>query len=267
MEVYIEDAILQNLFVDYMILSISEFAINKHSKWYKLFFVALFGAIFAVVLSLFQIKIEFLIPIKIFLAIIIALLMVKEENIKKYLLFIFVFLSITFIMGGGIVAFQNLFDKNLSGLETTFILFVLYLILKNIFKQFYVKKKIDSFYYDLVLSSDDKKCKITAYLDSGNLLIDEQTGLSILVIDFATFEKLYQNKISVIDFLQQKLDKKINGKYIEYKTVGGKAKMFVCKIDNVALSTGKNFNVLIGVGKGVCNEDYQGLLSPLAINL
>lgn len=265
MQVYIEDAILQNLVINYMLLSISDLAINEKPSKIKLFLVALFGALFAVVISLFQISLAFLIPIKILCAIMITLFMSKGNNIKNFLLFFLVFLSMTFVMGGGVVSLQNLFEKNLSGLSIVFIIFGLYIILKNIFKQFYLKQKLSKFYYDINLSKGDNFCKIKAYLDSGNLLVDAKTGLSILIVNYSTLEKLYRDKITVVDYLQQNLDKKLEGRYIECKTIGGVSKVFVCKIDKVVMSSGEKIDVMIGVGKGLNNKNYQGLLSPLAI--
>ncbi len=265
MQVYIEDALLQNLIINYMLLSISNFAINEKSNKWKLLGVALFGSIFAIILSLFQLETAFLLPIKILCAIMITIFMVKGNNLKKYLLFFFVFLSMTFVMAGGIVAIQNLLCSNLSAISIVSIIFGIYIILKNIFRQFYLKQKINKFYYNVDLLEGDNQCKIKAYLDSGNLLVDNKTGLSILIVDYAILEKLYRNKVTIVDFLQHKLDKKVDGRYIEYKTVGGKALMFVCKIDKVNLSTGKTIDVMIGVGHNLNNKEYQGLLSPLAI--
>ncbi len=265
MQVYIEDAVLQNLIINYMLLSISNFAINEKSKWYKLLLVSIFGACFAFMLSFFKIKMEFLIPIKILCAVLITLFMTKGDNIKKYLLFFFVFLSSTFVMGGCVGALENLLQKKLSALSITIIIAFFYIILKNIIRQFYIKRKVDKFYYSIDLLKDGEQCKIKAYLDSGNLLQDEKTGLPILIVNYATLEKLYRNKITVVDYLQQKLDKKLGGRYIDYETVGGKSKMFVCKIDQVIMSTGEKIEVMIGVGNGFNGKDYQALLSPLAI--
>ena len=265
MQVYIEDAFLQNLIINYLLLSISNFAIKEKSLWYKLLGVSSFGSFFVIFVSLFQIKTSFLIPIKILCGVIITLLMVKGNNLKKYLLFFFVFLSMTFVMGGGIVALQNLFGKNFNKLFITIIVLVFYIILKNIFRQFYFKKNIDKFYYDIDLIKENNFCKIKAYLDSGNLLVDKETNLPILIVNYSILEKLYCDKITIIDFLQQRLDKKLNGKYIEYKTISGQAKMFVCKLDKVLLSSGKQIDVLLGVGKNLGDKDYQGLLSPLAL--
>ena len=114
MQVYIEDAVLQNLIINYMLLSISNFAINEKSKWYKLLLVSIFGACFAFMLSFFKIKMEFLIPIKILCAVLITLFMTKGDNIKKYLLFFFVFLSSTFVMGGCVGALENLLQKKIK---------------------------------------------------------------------------------------------------------------------------------------------------------
>ena len=113
-----------------------------------------------------------------------------------------------------------------------------------------------------------EKCNIKAYLDSGNLLQDDETGLSILVLNFTTFNKLFSKNATIIDYLKSQLDKKINGKYILYQTVNNSSKMFVCQIDKVfKIENNKReeLHLLIGLSTNFQGKDYDALISPLAL--
>lgn len=268
MEIYIEDAILQNVIINFMLLEISQKAILQKCRKLKTFFVSILGACFAVGLTFFQFSTFLTFAIKMICGILMTVIMIKNFKLKQFLLFYFVFLSSTFIMGGLCMALQNLFQNKLSGVVIVLAIFVFYIILKNLLKQFYVKKKLNNFYYKLQLILSDKKVNIKAYLDSGNLLQDKSTGCPILIIDYKTFEQLFGEKISIIDYLQNRLDKKLKGKYLNYQTVNGQSKMFVCSIDKVILKTNNNIeelNVMLGLTSNFDTSfDCQGLLSPLA---
>lgn len=270
MEIYIEDAILQNVIINYTLLSISEKMILQKGKFMRTFFVSFFGSMIAVLITFFNMPNIIQIIIKILSGLIMCLILIDKVVFKKFLLLFFVFLSFTFLMGGLIIAFENLFNVTINGLICALIIFVFYIILKAIIKEFYKKKQLNNFYFNLKLENHGKNFDVRAYLDSGNLLQDEETGLSILIINFETFSKLFGDKVTVMDFLQKKLDKKIKGRYISFSTVSGESKMFVCNIDKVCtLEKNKNekqINVLLGITNNYFkNKDCEALLSPLAL--
>ena len=270
MEIYIEDAILQNLIINYTLLSISEKTILQKQKILRTIGVSIVGTLFAVALTFFNIPSIFQIIIKILSGLIMCLMLIDKVVLKKLAFLFFVFLSFTFLMGGLIIAFENLFTISINGLISALIIFGFYIILKSIVKQIYRKKHLNNFYFDIKLENSGKNFDIKAYLDSGNLLQDDETGLPILIINFETFTKLFGDKITVMDFLQKKLDQKIKGRYISFSTVGGEAKMFVCNIDKVStLEKNKQerpINVLLGITNNYFkNKECEALLSPLAL--
>ena len=54
MEIYIEDAILQNVIINYTLLSISEKMILQKGKFMRTFFVSFFGSMIAVLIIFFN---------------------------------------------------------------------------------------------------------------------------------------------------------------------------------------------------------------------
>ena len=268
MEIYIEDAILQNFIINYVLLSISCCMCMQRSSKLRKTITSFFGCTFAIILTFFQFSSVIDIVIKILCGALMCAFAISKFEYKKYLLFTFTFLSFTFLMGGMIIAFEYLFNIEINGLICAMIIFVFYLILKSLIKFFYYKRQINHFYYKLSLENQGKNFKITAYLDSGNLIRDDETGLPILIINFETFEKIF-NKVTIMDYLQKRLDKKLNGRYISVSTINGNGQIFVCSIDKIVAienNHSKQIHVLLGLSNNMFRDkDYDALLSPLAL--
>ena len=270
MEIYIEDALVQNFMLLYFSLSCSK-GISKENKhlWLEIL-SCIVGSIFILFFAVIELDdfLSFLVNITVI--ILILLLSLGKDKPNNFLLYIFTFVFSKYLYIGIGIAFSKLFEWKLQGNLLMGLLFVCFTIFKKLIKQFYKKQKLNNFYYNLNLNVMGKKYDITVYLDSGNLLQDEETGLSILVLDLNTFLKIFEDRISVIDILQKRLDKKINGKYITCQTTNGNGKMFVCEIDGIFSkenkSANKRLHALVGFGNfGFQKKDCQGLLSPLAL--
>ncbi len=270
MEIYIEDALLQNFLLLLFSLSISK-QISKENKhpWLDIL-SCLFGSVFVIFFALLQLNTFLTIVANFTIILFVSLLSLGKDKPKNLTLYIlsFVFSKYLFIGIGDMLS--KLFEWKISGNLLVGIFFICFIFSKKFVKQIYKKQKLNNFYYNLKLSVMGKDYNITAYLDSGNLLQDDDTGLSILVLDLDTFLKIFEDKISIVDILQRKLDRKINGKYITCQTAHGVGKLFVCEIDGIfsreKKSGEKKLHALVGLGNfGFEKKDCQGLLSPLAL--
>lgn len=271
MEIYIEDAIFQNLIINYLLLRLSENALLQKVKKIRIILASVIGTILTILINFYTLYSLINVCIKILIALIMTFICVERFIFKKISLFFAILLSSTFLMGGFCLGIENLFNISMNGFLTILMTFIYYKLLNNVLIQFYTKRKINHFYYNLKLKNKGKEFKIKAYLDSGNLLQDDETGLSILVVDYNTFNSLFENKVTLMDLLQNKIDKKIKGKYITCSTVGGKSNLFVCEIDKVValdernLEKNKEIHVLVGVGmQSFKNKECSALISPLA---
>lgn len=282
MIVYIEDAIIDNLVINFIILSLTIFSLREKNKIIKTLFSAFVGCLFAVLLTFFNLPLTYTIIIKILTGLIMCCIVIHKFTLKKWLLFFTVFLSFTFLMGGFCFFIIFLFGGKIYSVEKMqydlpvslgFIFALLgiyiYLLIKAI-KIFYKKQKLEKFNYKLLIKANNKKIKINAYLDSGNLLQDNLTGLPVVIVNFNIILNLFDKEISLIDFLTEKLNHKIKGRYIDIGTVTGKSKMFVFRPTqaNIIDPAGqvKNINVLIGISSlNAGNRNFEALLSPLAI--
>ena len=211
-----------------------------------------------------------------------CVLSIEKFSFKTLTLFFIVFVSFTFLMGGfcffiiylfggQVYSLQNM-NYNLPvslGVIFAFLGIYIYLLIKAI-QIFYKKQKLSSFCYNLILTINKTKLKIKAYLDSGNLLQDSSTGLPIIIISFNTLNKFFKPSISIIDFLTNRLDNNIKGRYINVCTVNSKGKMFVFEAEEVLIKKEKGqaqkINALIGVSSiNIKGENFEALLNPLVV--
>ena len=140
----------------------------------------------------------------------------------------------------------------------------------KVIQVFYKKQKIDCFHYQIEINCNNKSVKLKAYLDTGNLIQDNSTGLPIVIVNFYTLSKFFCKEISVMDFLTCRLHHKIKGKYISVNSVNSNNKMFVFEPTFVKLKEKngqvKYLKVLIGVSlANFKTNSFEALLTPLAI--
>ena len=281
MQVYIEDAIFDTTVINYVLLYLTFFSLRQKTNWKKFLASALIGTALSLVLTFVKMPLFLSVIAKILTALIMLTIASNKINFKSFCVLFLVFISFTFLLGGfcffiiyllgGEVYSLSKMSYNLPislGLITILIsIYVFFLI--NVVKIFYKKQKIDCFYYNLNLTANNKTKKIKAYLDSGNLLQDPESGQSILVLGLNNFLEIFKDKITVVDYLNAKLDAKIAGKYISFSSVGVSRKMFVFKPNNVELienNSKKNLSVLVGVGTNNFDKNnFDALLSPLSM--
>lgn len=282
MVVYIEDAILDNLVINSIILFLSLFSLRQKIKVLKVITASMLGCVASIVLTFFTLPLFAVLIIKFLLGLIMCSIVIQKFSFKLLSLFYVVFLSFTFLMGGFCFFIIYLFGgevyniANMSynlpislGVIFIFLALYVYLLIQAI-KVFYKKQKLSSFYYDVFIHINNKKVKIKAYLDSGNLLQDSLTGLPILIVNFNTFNKIFNGKVNVFNFLKNTLNETIKGRYINVSTISSNGKMFVVEPMRVEIKQAdkplKQINVLIGVSSNTTKSgQFEALLSPLAL--
>ena len=282
MQVYIEDAIFDTTIINFVILYLTLFSLRQKVSWLKTIMASLVGTIFSLALTFVTLPLILTIVAKIITGLVMIALSTQKLDIKSYIVMFLVFISFTFLMGGfcffiiyllgGEVYSLSKMSYNLPislGLITFLIAIYVYFLI-NVVKIFYKKQKIDCFYYNVNLTANNKTKKIKAYLDSGNLLQDPNTGQSILVLSLNNFLELFKDKINIVDCLNSKLDKKINGKYINFSSVSLNQKMFVFEPNKVEILKSNNskqsISVLVGVSSNnFSKNNFDALLSPLSI--
>ncbi|MGN0798211.1 MAG: sigma-E processing peptidase SpoIIGA [Christensenellales bacterium] len=270
MEIFIEDCLLQNFLLLYFALSSAKCITKEKKQTIFDLFSCVVGSVFIVFFAVIKTTGILNLIAGLAITILVCFLSLGKDKANNLILYISIFIMFKYLYIGIGEGLSRLFEWKISGNLLVAVLFVCFVWCKKAISQFYKKRKLNHFYYNLRLVVMGKGYDITAYLDSGNLLQDNATGLPILVLDLDTFLKIFEDKISVVDILQKRLDSKLSGKYISCQTTHGMGKMFVCEIDGIyskeSKMANKELHALVGFGNfGFAKKDCQGLLSPLAL--
>lgn len=256
MQVYVEDIILDNLIIDFIILLITAKLLKINFKWYFLLFSAIFSAVFTVLNLYINLQGIVLFVYKILMSVAMVAIAFKSVSIKKYLLNYFTFLLITFLMGGGcfLICFSfgtvTVQNANISyelalpmGIVIGVLAILSYLIFK-IFNAIKAKAKISNFEFDALICNNNLQVRTKAFLDSGNTLTDPITNKPITIIDYSCFKKFYK-QIPLHQILLKKMPQELkNAHYISVGSVGKKTSMLIFTMENFKIYQ-KNNDFLI----------------------
>ena len=266
MVVYVEQVVIDNLIINYILLMLVSLCLKEKTKKSKLVFASMTGTVFAVVFPLFNVGGLLLIILKILLGLVIIMIAFTYITMKKYLLEFFVFVFLTAIFGGVCFAFLISIDPEIQLQNGTFVysvniplgIFVLLIafISKLIFDISGVldcKMQTRKLEYDMIITKDKKILRIKAFLDTGNLLTEN--GKPVIIINFNTFKKLFD--MSTEKFL--KGDYSIYGsRYLQVDMATKKDRILVFNVDNVMIKTKEDnktiYNAVLGLSTSALKE-------------
>lgn len=267
MSVYIEYAFIDNIIINYILIETSIKLAHVKSSFIFRFFSALLGTLVALTIPLFSIKELYLIVIKISLAFLMVYVCGKYENFKRYFLTVFLFIILTFLSGGFIIAifyfldidYQKYFILNYDSVLpigiSVLLIYALSLSLLRLGKLLVKERNFRPFLRNCILVINKKKFKIKGFIDSGNSLYDVRSSLPVVVCSKSLYEKLKGAG------LKKSISK------MAFDTVSGSSEMQLFIIDELLIYNGVTVNifnnVLLGVSKfGFLSPDYELLLHP-----
>ncbi len=192
MTIYVEQSLIQNFVIDFLLLKLSLAVFKLPCKNYKLILASLFGS----VISLFAPLISGFLSVllKLVLSVFMVIITTPKLPFKKIILVYFGFLGFTFMFGGASYAVFNQLKshKNIPFFVILAVCISLFYILLKLIKKIYDRKNMARFEYSVTLFSNNRKITLNAFLDSGNKLKD--CFGPVILIDTLTFLKLYPNE-------------------------------------------------------------------------
>jgi len=258
MVIYIEQVLIDNFIINFLILLSLSKILKVKLKKYRLVISSLLGSIVALILPLFNFSFILNSLVKILLSLIMVILVKKFTKFKEYFLYHLTFLLLTFVFGGACLFILTMFDKNFNtsnfstyslplGAIVLIILFI-YIVIKNIFKNFYTRQKINNFIYKIIIENNNEKDEILAFLDSGNTLEDSLTKKPITIVNFNSLKNVLKD-ISITDIIlnkETKLNKSFKNVHIENTQSIGKStnKILVMEVEKLEIYSDKNVNII-----------------------
>ena len=260
MEVYVEYALIDNLVLDYLLIIATHQLTKTKRIYFLIWFGALVGTIVALIVPIFNLSKGVSFIIKIILALLICLICAKHNSVFNYLKFVNVFVLLTFMVGGVVIGALGLIgiDYSISSIKKGGILpiginflvaFLAYKLVKY-FSQSLINKKSKNFTCKILISVNGKRKVFTAFVDTGNFLVEASSGLSVIVCD---------EKIKEIFSLDK------GKKFMPINTASGLGMIELFPLDYVTVITadGEKFkDAILGVTKQRLWVDSDCLISP-----
>lgn len=282
MEVYIEQVLIDNLIINYLLLFWTANFLCLNFKRSKLFLSSLFGTLTAFVFPFLKLYLILTFTLKILIGMAMVLIAFKNKSVKQFFLNFIVFFSLTGVFGGFVlVIVLNLYKgaslNNGILIYEGFIPIGLFALVLSIFVKFVfdgfktAKKRLikNGFEFQVNVILNQNEIKVKGYLDSGNMLVDKQTQKPVNIISFSAFKKLL--KISNEEFLLGKYKLK-NPRFINGSTIFENSKILVFEVDNLIVNfNGKktaNQNALLGLSMKNLNNAFgcEMLLNSQILN-
>lgn len=238
MKIYLDLIMILNFALDFILLLSVSLILKRNIKITKIMLGAFVGGLSILILFL-NINNILLFLIKIIISITMILITFGFKTLK-YTLINLLYLYMSSVILGGFLYLLNLeFSyKHLgmiffnNGLSINFIFLIIFspVILYIYIKQTKHLRYNYSNYYNIEIINNNKKYKYTAYMDSGNVLIDSLTKKSVILID--------KRKIlfNIKEF-----------RLIPYMGINGSNMIKVVKIDKLLFNNKEYSNILLGI--------------------
>lgn len=261
MTVYIEDCLIENFVVTFLILkSMCMFFKFELSKL-RVVLSCLLASILATLYPLMSFNGLLLVALKLAIGVLIVCIAFKNKLLSKYVIFMF----FTAIYAGlNIAAYYIIYGTvEIYDNFTTYILLALLLLIYFISNMALrlIKKQvaINNFIFKVKITDENNIVLTNAFLDSGNTLLD-QDSTPIFIINLNLFNKLYSN-IEFEDLLTKNFKSLKNPHYVKSAFATGGANILVFSVDelqidiNNAQKTVKNAK--LGVSYSKFNKNFN----------
>ena len=262
MTVYIEYVILDNFLIDLVLLLLTAKVIKVHVSWWKYAFACSFGTAICFVLPLVSLPVIAGIAIKLVTGLIMCKICFFHQPFVVRFVANLVLLSLLYSLGGATIAFMFLLSKNpLETIKNNYfntvpigllvaaafciISFALYLA-----KYIKERKTIAPFLRTIQIKIFGKTVELFGYLDSGNRLEDDVSGLPIVVVSKETLGKNFKSGLETLSASQTKA---MRPHYIVASSATGQGKMLVLKPEYISIANEKK-NALIGITEVKFND-------------
>ena len=110
MVVYIEYAILDNVIINYLLLSVTNKICNLNVNFKKIFFSSVVATIFSILKPLVTLNNILAILLKLIMGCVIICILYKFKKFKHFLCVYLIFLSVTFLFGGFVIGILSIFN-------------------------------------------------------------------------------------------------------------------------------------------------------------
>ena len=275
--VYIEFVIIDNLVITALLGLVSYRILRVSVSKKRIALASVVGTIIAIFYPFIHTHFLWLLLLRIVVAVILSLILFlkKAPLLKGGIIFLLctatlaglIFMLGFIILGSANAALYSPFLEFPIGL-LFLVPIIIYYPLKALIKGVARSRSTNEFFYFFELDVFDKKLKGKGFMDSGNFLMDDKSGLPVVVLSSKlTLRILSQEHLILI--AREKGDQiEKNARYLNITTIGKNSKLLIIKPEKFKVYLSKSKNIIREVMLGLSlNEIGQAdaLLSPLVV--
>lgn len=285
MTVYIDIIFLENLFMNCIILFATAVILKIPIKIIRIMISSTIGSVYAIIIYTSNLQIYSNLFIKIALSAVMVYIAYKPEKVKSFLKNLMIFYLTSFTFGGvtfALVYFVRpeniLFDNGtLIGVSPIKIIItggiIGFIIITISFKNIKGKLTKKDMLCDITILLNDKKTKMKAIIDTGNLLTEPITKLPVVVAEKEKLVDIFPKAIieNTLNFLNgetSEIEEYLSQiRIIPFKSLGKENGILLgVKVDGVIINYQNNEsfikNVIIGIyeNKLSSNGSYSALI-------
>ena len=276
MEVYVEYVLIENLLIDYMLISGAGLIVRKRRSRLRCVFAAIFGAGFSVLFPLLKLGGVLCFLLKIAAGIVMVFIAFDFKNLGEVLYCFLFFLLLTYAAGGAIIGgcllFGGDFDFADGGLAYTasscvlpygIIISLSFIVTETVvcvLKKASIKRDLEGYYREvMIIDGQNATPVLTGFVDTGNKLYDEKSGAPVAVISSAKADELILSGALSLT----------GARYQTYSTVSGEGKILLFSVSKLLIYSGDKRNridnAIVGVGGRIA--DGVVVLIPAAMSI
>ncbi|HHX23433.1 MAG TPA: sigma-E processing peptidase SpoIIGA [Thermoanaerobacterales bacterium] len=299
MAVYFDIVFLINLLMNLAILYFVALMLNLKRVFWRLLSGAIIGCLFllGMLSEKFMILQEF--PIKVVISVIMISVSFWPFNLRDFFKTIGFFYLISFMMGGGVLAFFYLLNINKYSLANSLVInsisvpwwillistLILYIFFKIIWPLIYKILTKDTLLVPITIVLDEKPLEITALIDTGNDLFDPISNYPVIIVELEAIKNIFNEDLEFLLHRGTEDDLTALGnmisnsqwasrfRVIPFESIGkSKGLMVGFKPDLVKIIYDnriiKTKNAIIGIYQKVLSPErtYNALLNPVLLN-
>lgn len=269
MVVYIEDCLIENFLVTFLLLKLVCNIYKQKPKKHRVWLACFFGAVMSTLYPIFGFSGLLEIAFKLCVGVLIICIAFGYFKFwAKYIIFIL----LTALYGGVNIL---LYYWTYGSLEITdnfptyiliAILFLIYYLFNSCLKIMQKNYVINNFVYNICIINENIKIFDTAFLDSGNTLLNEESE-PIFIINLKIFNKLFKN-IKLEEILTKNFKNLKEPKYVKSGFASGSGKILTFKINKlIILNANKNIEISNATLGLVYSKFYKNFSCNMLLNV
>lgn len=273
---YIEYYIIENLLINYIIISCTSILTKRYNPKIKKLLGAFVGTLYSAAYIYKDLDILFTLPFKILIMTFITLISFTYKNKKDYINISLVFYMVNVFISGS--TFFIIYFTGMDHMKISFFIICVYIsceLLKYIYKDIKTLRQIKYLKKTITINLLGKSCSCEALLDSGNLLKDPMSNNDVIIIKSNILKEIIPEYLincsyedidiikaeEIINLLDYDISKKV--RIIPYKHAGSDKSNIILgiKADYIEIDKVRIGNIVLGISN-FNDDNYGAILNP-----